>query len=231
MDSGYRYLVNGETIKLGDEAYFDGVWSQVSCGAIGNPYALEGHIDNSGVWHDKMRRPIAQDHCATPTDKIVEHALDATSPSNEFDEEREKVFRDAMTTGTGFILSHVPVEDVEQPQEWDGEGFPPAETKCEIMIEDKDWFSGTINYIDYCHCIFTGPTGLHTATYCKTKNMKFRKHLTPEQAEEREREKFCYDAESIFYNVDSISMRQSSQHEIAGAFYDAGYRLTAKGDV
>ena len=64
------------------------------------------YSDNSGVWHDNIRRPIAQDHYATPTDKIVEHALDATSNApDEWPSETDKAAMDAATFGTGFMLN------------------------------------------------------------------------------------------------------------------------------
>lgn len=126
------------------------------------------------------------------------HALEATSPSNEFDEKREKAFRDAMTTGTGFIqVSHVPVEDVikhDKPQEWDGwnnfNESQPIEDLKEYLVCVQRTEGDCYPFISVWHDGKWWKTSQMPMPFKVThfKEIEMPKSETPAQAEERERE-------------------------------------------
>ena len=69
MDNGYRAITSG-LLKSGDECRFKGdyPWGKV-----------QSNFDDPDYEKYEYQRPIAQDHYATPTEKVVEHALDATA--------------------------------------------------------------------------------------------------------------------------------------------------------
>ena len=80
MDNGYREIIEDERAicQAGDQckSHRDGQWESVTTIDHGQKYRP---VD---FRRQKFRRPIAQDEpkaCATPTDKIVAHALDATA--------------------------------------------------------------------------------------------------------------------------------------------------------
>ena len=77
MDNGYRAItLNDDLIaEAGDQALPAprGEWQDIHADFVGEKYIAEDFED--AVW----RRPIAQDHYATPTDRIVEHYVDDTN--------------------------------------------------------------------------------------------------------------------------------------------------------
>ena len=88
-------------------------------------------------------RPIAQDHYATPTEKIVEHALDATANapdewpvelkdvqpvSDRVREIETKISCGEMSACQVFTQMNQLIPRQDKPQEWDGTGNPPVGT-------------------------------------------------------------------------------------------------------
>ena len=71
MGNGYRFLEVGEVKRIDDEVLSGSLWSVLAW--------VDGITKVVESEKGKYRRPTAQDHYATPTDKIVEHALDATA--------------------------------------------------------------------------------------------------------------------------------------------------------
>ena len=162
MDSGYRAITEdeGAIVKAGDQfkPKKSGLWQDMAVRGIGDSY---GEYSFS-CW--KYRRPITQDYYATPTDKIVEHALDATSNApDEWPSEKETV-------------------------EWDGKGLPPAGTECNaVYIENENstpvtFLGGGKDKVIVLDC------GVEDCIDLRI--WRLEPIETPAQAEEREREEF-----------------------------------------
>ena len=156
MDNGYREITKEEAhIEAGDQAKSSLVdWHNISAEDIGKSY----HEYDFNHW--EYRRPIAQDHYATPTDKIVEHALDATS--------------------------NAPDEWPSETGEWDGTGNPPVGTECEFSRYGTNWNKCLSLGI---HPVRNVPMFEYDDTiFIHVDGFEYRPILTPAQAEERERE-------------------------------------------
>lgn len=159
MDNGYRAITKDECafVEAGDQAksiLMD--WHNISAEDIGTSY----HEYDFNHW--EYRRPIAQDHYATPTDKIVEHALDATS--------------------------NAPDEWPSETGEWVN-GLPPVGLECNVRYRGQsfwtNWAKGCFKaghdskiWIQYAMENLVLPAH----------DVEFSPILTPAQAEERERE-------------------------------------------
>jgi hypothetical protein len=132
------------------------------------------------------------------------------------------------------------VAPMPEPQEWDGEGLPPAGVECRVIPHNASWgfksssqphgFVVAYNNEEFWWKNSTGFQTISRIDKVDFEAIKTEPAEAEKEAEAKNRLKFCYAAEDIFSNVNSISMRQSNQHEIAGAFYDAGYRLKESGN-
>ena len=151
-------------------------------------------------------------HYATPTDKIVEHALDATS--------------------------NAPDEWPSETGEWD-DGLPPFGVACEVAFRGEWEPCEDVFCCRYNRVFFKIPSRSKPFSRI-VDQVEFRPIETPAQAEEREREeakkKFCYDLEAVVNSNADISMRQSTQHSLLSDIFDylnsggSAYQLKDKSD-
>ena len=212
MDNGYREIVIGDICQAGDQYKFRGRdWLSINPCSHGRAYILQD-FENS-----TYRRPIAKDEkaYATDTKAIVAHALDATA--NAPDE--------------------WPYVDIPQSQ-W----LPEVGEECELSIEG-DYSTGSVIFYGENIVVLRGASGAEASfakAWCTFRPIKTPELLAAEknaEVEAKNRNEFLYAAEDVFFNVKSISMRQSNENEIAEAFYDwlnsdeSPYQLTKKDKV
>lgn len=105
--------------------------------------------------------------------------------------------------------------------EWDGEGFPPAGTTCELRVKNGGWGNASIKYMSKTQCVWLwineNPDQIEYSR--EPWKMEFRQIRTPEQIAQQERQAAIEEMDAVF-----SSNFEGHRKDGLQALYDAGYR-------